>query len=256
MDHAEIIAKLVLEGILPGTMEYQTEQSHGECDFELHYHGGAATAAVEVTASVDRTLLQTIAAIRGRKKAPFIQPAKCEKSWTISPTKEANIDKIRDEADGYLSRVEQAGIEKFSFVRDGHHLCIQDICRDLGVTSGRVIPTGASPKIHIQFPVGGGGVGARIAIEAGEKEAWKKDNREKLHAAKSAEHHLVVYIDAMNGLPWVALTDFEPPFILPNLPQEITRLWLVAHGEKTDEFVVWHAGTEEPWRGLRLCKSD
>ncbi|MGB8579717.1 MAG: hypothetical protein WCD47_02760 [Candidatus Sulfotelmatobacter sp.] len=67
MNHAERVAKLVLERILPGTLEYQQEQSHGECDFQLRYHSGA-TAAVEVTASVDEQQIQTIAATRSKKK--------------------------------------------------------------------------------------------------------------------------------------------------------------------------------------------
>jgi hypothetical protein len=245
------VAKRVLEGILPGTMEYQPEQSHGEYDFELRYHGGTTTAAVEVTAAVDRTLVQTIAAIRGRGKVPFIQAVKCKKSWAILPAKDANIGKIREAADECLSRVEQERIGSFFWVRDFEHQCVQDVCRELRITSGSVIPTGVSPKIRIQLPGGGGAVGASIAIEAGEKEAWEKGNRDKLGAAKTAERHLVVYIDAMNGLLWVPLTDFDPPSALPNLPQEITHLWLVAHGGKADEFVVWHASAEKSWRSLR-----
>jgi hypothetical protein len=48
MNHAEMVAKCVLEDILPCTMNYKFEQSHGECDYELCYHSGAI-AAVEVT---------------------------------------------------------------------------------------------------------------------------------------------------------------------------------------------------------------
>ena len=58
MNHAEAVAKLVLENVIPGTMIYQLKQSHGECDFELRYRSGA-TAAVEVTASADREQLTT-----------------------------------------------------------------------------------------------------------------------------------------------------------------------------------------------------
>ncbi len=149
-------------------------------------------------------------------------------------------------------RLEQAGIEKFSLVRDWHHQCVQDVCRDLNVMSGSVISTGTSPRIFIASPLGGGAVGPSIAIQAVEKEAWKQDNRKNLGAAKTAEHHLVVYIDVMNGLPWVALTDFEPPSTLPNLPEEITCIWLVGHGEEENQFVVWHAKAQEPWRSLRI----
>jgi hypothetical protein len=39
MNHAEAVAKLVRESVIPGTMIYQRDQSHGECDFELRYRG-------------------------------------------------------------------------------------------------------------------------------------------------------------------------------------------------------------------------
>jgi hypothetical protein len=250
MNYAETVATRVLEGILLGTMEYQPEQSRGEYDFAFHHHSGAPTDAVEVTESVDRTMVQTVAAICGRRKIPIIRALKCNKNWVICPTRDANIGKIRKMADEYLFKVEQAAIEKFSWVRDDDQ-CVQDICRDLGIVSGSVIPTVTSPKIRIQLPIGGGALGAITTVEAGEKEAWKQDNREKLGKAKTAERHLVVYIDVANGLPYVALTDFDPPFTVAKLPPEITHLWLIAHGEEADEFVVWHGSAEEPWRSLR-----
>jgi hypothetical protein len=245
MNHAEGAAKRALEGVLPCTMVYQPEQSHGECDFELRYHGGA-TVAVEVTSSVDQAQAETMAAIRGKKNGSSRVPAtECKKSWVIFPAKNARINKIRQLADEYLSRVEQAGMDKFFCVRDWQHQCVHSICNDLGVTSGQVTLTGASPTIRIASPIGGGAVGGSDAIEAGKKEAWKQDNRKKLAATRVAEHDFVVYIDVTNGLPWVALTDFEPPSVLPNLPREITHMWLV--GEKVNAFVVWHASTKEPW---------
>lgn len=217
MNHAERVAKLVLERILPGTLEYQHEQSHGECDFALHYHDGT-TGVVEVTSSVDQSQTETIAATRNEKKGgSVITATKCRKSWQIVPAKGSRINEIRRSADECLTKLEQAGFEKFSWVRDGHRDCIQEVCSKLKVVSGSVIPTaGASPAIRIAFPIGGGAVGPSTAIEAGEKEAWKPDNRKKLGAAKTAERHLVVYIDTLNGLPRIALTDFGPPTILPN----------------------------------------
>ena len=251
MDHAETVAKRVLEGVLSGTMEYQPKQSHGEYDFELRYQSGA-TAAVEVTASVDRTHAETIAAIHSKRKSPIIHATKCEKSWVIFPAKGANIRRIRDAADEYLSRLEQAGKEKFSWVRDFEREGVQDICRDLRITSGSVLSTGESPTIRIALPGGGGAVGPSIAVDAGEVEAWKPDNRKKLGAAMTAEHHLVVYIDAMNGLPWVALMDFEPPSTVPNLPAEVTHLWLIGHGTEENEFIVWYAPADKSWSSLRV----
>lgn len=249
MDHAESVAKCVLEGVLHGRMEYQHIQSHGEYDFELHYNG--TTAAVEVTASVDRKQREIVAAIRD-ENGSSIPATKCKNDWVIFAARGARIPNIRKAADDCLFGLEQAGITEFSWVRDWNRPCVQQICRDLKVTSGRIIRTGVHPVIRILPPAGGGAVGASIAIEAGEKEAWKEDNRKKLGAAKAPERHLVVYIEPLNGLPWVALTDFQPTPVLPKLPPEITDIWLLGHGKETNEFVVWYAGRERHWSSLRM----
>jgi hypothetical protein len=168
----------------------------------------------------------------------------------VFPAKDARINEIRINVDGYLSKVEQSGIEKFFFLRD-HDQCVVDLCHDLKIISGSVIPVGGAPKIFIKPPVGGGAVGPSIAIDAGETEAWKEDNRKKLAVVETNERYLVVYIDILNGLPWVALTDFNPPPAPAHLPREITRLWLIGHAKQTEnEFVVWHASAKEPWQRI------
>jgi hypothetical protein len=108
MNHAERVAKLVLERIVPGTLEYQPQQSHGECDFALRYHDGT-TGVVEVTASVDQIQIETIVATRNTKKGgPVIPASKCKESWLLFPAKGARIDEIRKAADEYLSKLERA----------------------------------------------------------------------------------------------------------------------------------------------------
>ncbi len=251
-------------------------QSHGECDFDLHYPNGTI-AAVEVTESTDQLQKWTSAKIRSKKEGGSIIEAKrCKKSWMIVPMKDARaIPVIRKRADEYLAKVEQAGIENFKYLdaqtarrqREaglGKVLdppvprCVEDICYDLKIMSGgviRIIPEEAPPKIFISHPIGSGRVGPSVAVKAGEQESQKKDNKEKLGAAKTEERHLAVYIDVMNGLPWCALTYFEPPAALPKLPEEITHIWLIAHSGRSnkDEFVVWRASTKEPWRSQRVA---
>lgn len=192
-----------------------------------------------------------------------------QKEWLIFPMPNANISKIREKADAYLSSLEQAGIERFSFleaitsrrVREAGiekyvglsvPKCVENICFDLHIANGSIVDAGDSPmKIFINHPVGGGAVGPSVAIKAGEREAFKDDNRKKRGAANADERHLVVYVDL--GLPWIALTTFEPPSTLPQIPKEITHIWLIGHsGENKDEFVVWRARTKEPWHSQRV----
>jgi hypothetical protein len=267
---SEAIAKLVLEAVLPGAkMAFRSEQSHGEWDFDLRYANGTV-AAVEVTASVDQDQARMSARIRDKRKGgSSIAATKCKKSWMIFPTKDADINIIRAEADEYLSALEQAQVQSFSFLeaftfRSYREAgierflpfqvpqCVEDICFNLKIMSGSAISDTTASQILIQHSVRGGAVRASVATDAGEREASKDDNRRKLGAAGTGERHLVVYIDVMNGLPWTALTDFTPPSSCPVLPPEITDIWLIAHAGIGDEFVAWRASAQEPWHSQRV----
>jgi hypothetical protein len=273
VNYAETTAKRVIEADVPGArMEYRSDQSRSEYDFDLRYPNGTI-AAVEVTESADQLQKLISDKIRSKKEGrSVIGATKCQKSWLIFPMKNARISKIRQKADAYLSLLEQAGVERFRsldafnsrlFKEAGIEeslafrvpQCVENICYDLLIDSGSIMPAGGSPKIFIQHPIGRGAVGSSVAIEAGEREAWKDDNRKKLRAAKTDERHLVVYIDVMNGLPWAALTDFEPPSTPAKMPEEITHMWLIGHGkeENEGEFVVWRATAKEPWCSHRAA---
>src|ERR1035437_5418944 len=210
MNYAEAVAKRVLETILPGaTLEYRPTQSHGEYDFDLRY-GDGTEAAIEVTAAVDEALALTIGAIRSKRRGGSVVGATaCKRSWLIFPAKGASINNIRSNADQQLAKLEQEGIDSFYCVSNSPY--VQNICGQLQITGGGVISSEGEASIRIASPIGGGAVGASIAIKAGEREASKEDNRKKLGVAKAAERHLVVYIGADNGLSWTALTSFQPP---------------------------------------------
>jgi len=247
MNYSEAVSKRVLEAILPGaSLVYRTAQAHGEYDFDLRYSDGTV-AAVEVTAAVDQTLTETIAAVRSKKKGgSIINASACKKSWLIFPAKGASINKIRTAADGCLAHLEREGIDSFHCVSASPS--VRNICCQLQVTGGGVICSETEPTIQIAFPIGGGAVAAATASKTGERESWKPDNRKKLGAATTAERHLVVYLDAGNGLPWTALTSFAPPSTVPGIPDEVTNLWLIGHTENENQFVVWYASRNEIWR--------
>jgi hypothetical protein len=265
-ERVETAVKLVFESILPGAeMLFRDEQSHGEYDFDLHYPNGTL-AAIEVTESTDQLQEWTSAKIRSKKEGgPIIEARHCKKSWVVRPMKDAGtISVIRNKADGYLAKVEKAGFENFKYI-DAQTArrqreagldrfrpprvprCVEDICYDLKIMSGWAISAEAPSRIFISHPIGSGAVGPNTPVKAGKRESEKEDNREKLGAAKTDERHLAVY---MNGLPWYALTTFEPPSAFPELPEEITHIWLIGHSGEANkpEFIVWGASKNEPWR--------
>ena len=101
-------------------------------------------------------------------------------------------------------------------------------------------------------PGGGGSVDARTVIKAAWREVLKSDNRRKLGVSGVDERHLAVYVYLTNYLPWYALVGFEPPPDLPQLPPEITDLWLFSETRSPDEYVVWRANKASRWHSQRI----
>jgi hypothetical protein len=96
MNNSEKIAKAVIETIFLGAqMKYRFDQSVGQYDFDLQYANGII-AAVEVTASVDEILEQTIAAISNERKGDhFVRAERCQNDWLVHPRSGANINNHR-----------------------------------------------------------------------------------------------------------------------------------------------------------------
>ena len=64
---------------------------------------------------------------------------------------------------------------------------------------------------------------------------------------------MVVYIDVTNGTPWIALTELDPPATIPDLPREISHVWLVGDMGQLDNFVVWRATATEVWEKFEIA---
>jgi hypothetical protein len=275
MKPAELIAKYVIEDALPGTeMRFRETQSHAEFDFDLFY-SDKEVAAVEVTESTNQALEWLCAKIS--KGGTVIKAKLCKQSWMVVPAHAKAVAAIRDKADAYLSEIEKADLREFK-CRDAEQTrqrrerglerlldptvprCVEAACFNLGIVSGSVVEVGLPPRIFIGHPVRGARLGqisedgrkaqSDVAIQAGERELWEEGNIKKLRAARTKERHMVVYIDAVNGLPPEALTEFAPPTTCPTLPDGITHIWLIAHSG-IGEFTVWRASKEEPWQSSR-----
>jgi hypothetical protein len=251
MDRPENVTKLVIEAILPAKLEYRVEQSHGEYDFDLKYQDGRL-AALEATASVDRAELELLAAIKRQTKGRAGFPAaKCTNSWMISVRSSARINVLRQKLDTYLSALEMNGISHFSLF-DLHIPQVNEICEVLELDHGTIITTSAPPAIYLTPSSGGGFVDPSSAVEAGRREAWKEDNRKKLSGSNTPERHLAVYIDLLDDSAWTAMHWSEPPAATPDLPPEITHIWLLAEGESPGEFTIWRAHSDAIWQNQRL----
>jgi hypothetical protein len=252
MNHSEIVAKIVVESVIAGAqMVFRPDQSQSVPDFDLHYPNGRIVAA-EVTACVDQQGEETFAAIKNPKKGGMrIKATLCKKDWRIHPARDARINAIRKKADGYLAAVEAEGVERFFSSRDSARSpSVEHIYKDLRVLAGSVIEWQQPGYISIALPVVGGAVGASLVLDAVKIDAFKNDNRTKLGNAGTEERHLLVYMDHSNYLARSAFQDFEPPSVLPELPAEITHVWMFSENLENDAYVIWRASTVSPWQRI------
>lgn len=234
-------------------MRDRTNHGVGAHDFDL-YRAGCLVAAVEVTASVDRELAQTLAAINDKSKGGMLVPAqRCKLDWLVHPLPRARIDRLRENIDAYLSEVEAEGVgDFFSWVDAGTSPTVARIFHDLQVECAQVQGCNSPGRIFIAFPGGGGSVNAIDVQRSVEVEAAKADNRKKLRASGFDERYLFVYIEPTHYLPWKALVREQPPESAPTLPDEITHVWAAAASYTLGEFVVWSAERGRRWEAARL----
>jgi hypothetical protein len=232
-------------------MDFNVNQSQSVPDFQLRYPNGKIVAA-EVTACVDQKGEETFAAIKNPKKGGiWIKTSLCTKNWRIHPATDARINAIRKNADAYLAAVEAEGVERFFSSRDwSRYPSVERIYKDLGVLAGSVIEWQQPGHISIALPVVGGAMGASLVLDAVKVESFKMDNRAKLGNSGTDERHLLMYMAHGNYIARSAFQDFEPPTVLPDLPPEITHVWVFSENLESDAYVIWRASTTSPWERI------
>jgi hypothetical protein len=247
-DHAEAVAVRLIEAVLVGTrmvkIEPEPPRTH---DFDLLDSNGYISAAVEVTVSLDEATKRTNSRIR---KIGPVKTKLCKNDWWVQTEPGADIRKIQCEVDERLAAIEADGIERFLFPIHWRKPSVERIFRDLRVYSGSVLRWKAPGYIRIDLRGGGGLVSGNFTVDAALREACKKDNREKLVSANTNQRHLVVYVDPTNYMPWKALVDSVPPSDSPQLPTEITDIWVFAKTAFEHEYITWHASALSPWRRI------
>lgn len=252
MDHAETTAKTLIETMFRGSrMDYRVDQSHSNYDFDWHHPDGRISA-MEVTSSVDARNENTLAAIRNpRKGGSVIIGTHCKHAWYIRPLPTGNINAIRQRVDRLLAEVERAGYDHLFCPSDLFSSdAIKSICES-GIDFGSVVTWGDPGSIRIGPPSTGNAVCVDDLLGAVRTEAYKADNRRKLNAATMEERHLFVYVDPSNVLPWCGLVDFSPPFTLPDIPPEITHVWVSSEGRAKNSYKIWCASKSSAWQTLK-----
>ena len=215
----------------------EVNQSSSVADFSI-MKCGEEIGVLEVT----RFTIQEAEEIRSLiQKNPFIERTHCESDWHIHLGENARINDVRKCADRYLRDVELSGIDCFFSPIDAHIEPVRRIWEDLCVESGAKTKW-RRPGIGLSAPSSGGLASSDGIWKEVQPEVYKSDNRRKLGQSVGSNRHLFVVIDGLQGSAYVSIRRCEPPQDVPDLPSEITHLWLAA--EEGALVYVWLADSD------------
>ncbi|MCY4614719.1 MAG: hypothetical protein OXB94_14010 [Nitrospira sp.] len=158
----------------------------------------------------------------------------------------ARINSIKESVDQYLRNIEESGIDEFFSPIDARFEAVNRIWRDLHIEGGRKTKW-KWPCIGLSGPSFGGSANSETVWKDVRPEVDKPDNRYKLGSAGGSNRHLFIVIQGFQGPAYVSICHCEPPRAVPDLPSEISHLWLAA--EEGAFVYVWLADSNG-WQNL------
>lgn len=235
MNHDERLAQRIVQAAMPELqLDFILDQSKSVADFSIE-KSGIECGLLEVTRFTDQIREQLRKEIR---KAWFIERKHCESDWIIYLSRRARVKQVREHADQYLREIEKDCMDEFSSLIHSRYESLRRIWDDLSIEAGKV-KKWKRPGIGMT-DIGSGGTARPETVWASVKqEVCKDDNRSKLNSACFENRHLFIVIDGFQGPAYVSIRNCEPPNDVPELPAEITHLWVAA--EEGCLVYVWRA---------------
>lgn len=229
-------------------VQHDDGSADGMHDLDL-FKGQRRIGAIEVTAAADSEPIALWNLMNGRGDR-WIEPD-LQGAWVITLRPDARANKVRMELPGVLSELEQLGVTRVegSHGRD-HALSVR--LADLGVASAEQYDTNFPGSIYITVDLdmerSGGFVEEptdAVAHWVGEflRGTELADVRRKLDRSHANERHAFLILPGFARAPFSVsyplLRDGAPsPTEAPNLPPEITHVWVVS---------TWSTGSGFRW---------
>ena len=250
----ELIARKILEICFFGAEVRRHETTSGQSEYDYDVvQNGDIIAAVEVTATTWEPEKRLIAQLESCGYR--IQPGKLRKSWHVFlafwiP----GVSKISEELIDCLAQFENHAITWFiaetSFSETSHIQELYDKARGLGIKWARCSPS-EQPAITM--------LPAFEEVFQGSEDyanptvqclACKEDNRKKLGASSASRRILFIVVDEMTDYPlWKQMCEFSPPKNPPQLPREVTEIWMSSRCP-SGSFIVWRCQPPNGWEKL------
>lgn len=243
MNYDERLAGRVVKAAMPDVdLIFNTDQSNSVADFSIK-KDGEEIGVLEVTRCTNQKGEELRSLIQ---KNPFIKRKLCKSDWLIHLAEDARINRVRQYADQYLRNIEQSGINDFFSPLHADIEPVRRIWQDLCIEGGKITKW-KRPCIGIMGPLSGGIANSETVWKSVSPEVYKPDNLRKLGWTGYLNRHLFIVLDGLQGPAYVSIRRSEPPQDVPNLPSEITHLWVAAEEGKI--VYVWLADSDG-WRNL------
>jgi hypothetical protein len=227
-------------------VEYAESQSNGECDFLVTFAG--ERVPLEVTSFTSARFRQFHARIRGGGTlGQSVARCACVSDWIVMPSLTADMREVRAKVAQYLANIEQAGHVEFDIAAEGEASpAVQAAWRDLRVPEGFQVP-GDEGLIHFELPSQHAILSEDQIAEAVRYVSRLPDNLRKLSSLDARERHLVILLDFYSYPTDEAMRANLVPAAPPDLPRDITHVWLARAVEGGARHQVWLGSAAEGW---------
>lgn len=223
----------------------------GVHDFDLVFKD-AHREPLEITSSVLPMLKSAQAAHEKYKKLIVTVPGLAG-AWHVFSSQSTQFKDLDAKALlPFLRGLESAGLTKIHYPMDHHQApALHIFARQLGIEAafamgglaGKVLVS--MPEDHRVWSSDHSDPGRHVLADI-EKIAALRDNRRKLSGFPKS--HLFVWIDENNYLPWRDIFSGEIPSRKPNLPPEISDVWVATR--LPGSVSGWHFSQQDGWRAF------
>jgi hypothetical protein len=115
-------------------------------------------------------------------------------------------------------------------------------------------PSKRGPMVVVVTPGAGSNIGPELVnefVQAFTAAPGCEDNRRKLDKAGTSQRHLFIWIESTEFGPYESLCDGELPDGVPQLPREITSLWIAATCWRDGHVEAWFVRPPNPWQRVQ-----
>lgn len=228
--------------------EIDTETHKGLHDYEIVLPG--QREAVEVTTATNEAVRGLVAAIE--RDSNRIGPLDGTRGWQVTishPRHLGVLSRKLEMVQKLLLNLDSAGVHGFLVRRDRYRFPeVRALAEAFPEIQDGSSWEESPASLWVVRERLRGGVNTDVLDGFLTNLLWSDDfadNRKKLDASGTPRRHLFLWVERPEFTPWLTLCESRPPLTHPELPPEITDLWIAA--DCRDGLRVWWTNPPSAW---------